>query len=478
MVHAELLVDGMFIGGPCDQAVPKGPVRSPWDGAVVGTTAEATWAETDAALDAAARAFPAWRSTSAAERQGLLLRIADLVDERAHELVDLAVREIGKPVTWARAEVRRMAVTFRLGAKLLDETGPQALDLTYDERGAAFEGFVTRFPIGAVLAVTPYNWPYNLSAHKIAPALAAGNTVVFKASPQASLCSLSLARLIHDAGCPAGVVNAVNCGAAETQRAIRDPRVAMVSFTGADAVGWDIKAAVPEKRVTLELGGDASLIIEPDANLELAVQQAVSSGFGYAGQVCISTQHVLVHKSVFDTVHGALQEATLACPTGDPRQDSTICGPLISRVAADRVESWIEEAVSAGAARLAGGLRDGNTMSPTLLEDVPTTCRLATEEVFGPVLTLASYSTVEEAVARVNRSKYGLQCSVFTNSAPTMESVYRTLDVGTLVINDSPSVRFDGMPYGGRKRSGFGLEGVEYAYHEMTDPKVRLARRL
>lgn len=480
MLHRELLVGGHFLGGECDQGVGKQVVRNPYDHTIVGSAAEAGVAEVEAALDAAARAFATWRISPRSERQKLLRRVATLVRERKPELAALAADEIGKPVTWAQAELDRCALTFDLAADLLSSYGRESMPVDFDPRGVGVSAVVERFPIGPILCITPYNWPFNLAAHKIAPALAAGNTVVLKGSGAASLCTLSLARLIHEAGCPPGVLNAVNCTPELAERMATDGRIAMVSFTGSPAVGWHLKQLCAEKRVSLELGGDASAIVMPDADLDWVVERCALAAYGYAGQVCISVQHVLCHEGVAGTVRDKLIAATRTTRHGDPKDPACVCGPLISPEAGVRVEEWIAEAVASGATLLTGGGRVGNIIEPTLIEFPPTWAgdppRLAREEVFGPIATFTSFSNFDEALQRVNASAYGIHTGLFTRDLDLVERAFRELEVGGVVVGDAPNLRFDNLPYGGVKRSGFGREGVRYAFDEMTELKTLVAR--
>lgn len=476
MTHCEMVIDGHLVGGACDQAVGKQVVYAPFDGRTIGTTAEGAWAEANLALESAQDAFSSFRRTSRAERAELLSAIARSVRERRDELVDLLTDEVGKPVQWSRGEVDRLALTFDLASRIAPLYGQDSLPVDYDSRGSDYRCLVERFPLGVVLGIVPWNWPFNLAAHKIAPALATGNTVVLKPSQQASLSTLALAKLIHEAGCPAGVLNCVNVSSKVAQRMVVDPRVSVLSFTGSPEVGWMLKELVPEKRVSLELGGDASAIVCADADLDFALPRLVAGGYGYAGQICISVQHVLAQSDCYETVRDRLAGLTRECPTGDPRLEGVVCGPLISSDAADRVMEWIEEATAKGATVLAGGTRKGNVVAPTLIEDVPEDAKLACQEVFGPVVTLRRYHDFSEALARVNASDYGIQCGVFTRRPEWIEQAFQTLEVGGVIVNDYPTLRFDNMPYGGVKRSGFGREGVRYAMDEMTEPKVRLEK--
>jgi acyl-CoA reductase-like NAD-dependent aldehyde dehydrogenase len=473
-----MLINGHMIGGPCDQAVGKQIVRAPYDGALVGTAAEGDERDLRVAIESAHDAFQTWRNSPRRDRQALLRRIAALVRERKDELVDVLTREVGKPVVWSEGEVARLAITFEDAADEVSRFGLEQMPVDMDPRGDGYRLTVERFPIGVILGIVPYNWPYNLAAHKLAPALATGNTIVLKPSQQAPLSTLMLARLIHDAGCPHGVINAVNVPSKAVLPVAKDPRVKMISFTGSPPVGWMLKKELANKRVSLELGGNATAIVHEDADLDWAIPRLVAGGYGYAGQICIAIQHVLVHKSRCAEVRDRLIEATKECPWGDPQDRKVVCGPLISAEAAQKVRDWIDEAVKLGGTLLTGGTHEGNVVVPTLIEDVPDAAKLSCQEVFGPVLTLAAYDTLDEAIERVNSSEYGIHCGIFTTDLRVAERAFRELEVGAVIVNDYPTLRFDNMPYGGVKRSGFGREGVRYAMEEMTELKAMLVRTI
>lgn len=474
MRHGELYLAGEFVGGPCDGSVAKAPVASPWSGRTVGSAAEAGWEHMDAALDSAQEAQKAWAGTPPHERAALLRRVAILARDHADELAAVAVEEIGKPVSFALAEAARMALTFDLSADLLSAPTGEVFPAGVEPRGEGGFAVVDRFPHGVVLGIVPYNWPYNLAAHKLAPALAAGNAVVLKPSPLAALCSSLLARLLHAAGSPSGLVSVLNAPPEVAGRAAKDPRVAVVSFTGSEAVGYAIRAAVPDKPVLLELGGDASAIVLPDADLVHAARRVALSAYGYAGQVCISAQHAWVHESVYDEFAALLAAETERCPTGDPARPETVCGPLVHAEAADRVEAWVAEAESLGARRRAGGGREGNLVQPTLLEGVPPEAKLACEEAFGPVLDIAPVRSLDEALERAGASRFGLNAGLFTRDIRAALRAYRGLRVGTLVVGDAPSLRLDHLPYGGTKSSGGAREGVRSAVAAFTEERVLL----
>lgn len=474
-----MLINGVFIGGVCDQGTGKEVVRNPFDGSLVGTAAEGAWADADAALHAAQHAYRTWRTSGLNDRQRLLRRIASLVRERHEELSQLLVAEIGKPIVWARGETSRLAITFDLAAAELDHWGRETVPLDADPRGADYSAFVERQPRGVVLGIVPYNWPYNLAAHKLAPAIATGNTIVIKPSQQALLSTLTLGRLIHEAGCPPGVVNFVNVHSKVAERMVVDDRVSYVSFTGSPRVGWHLKELAFGKHVGLELGGDASAVVFPDSSqsVQPIAARLASGAYGYAGQICISVQHAWVDAEQYDSVRSALIHATEHCPTGDPSLETTVCGPLISSEAADKVENWISEAVSAGARVIAGGGREGNILRPTLIEGVETPMKIACEEVFGPVLTLRPFTTVDSVIEAINASQYGIHVGVFTTEPTRIERFFNEVEVGGVVVDDYPTMRFDLLPYGGVKRSGFGREGVRYAMQEMTEPKSLVIKR-
>ncbi|MBS1715925.1 MAG: aldehyde dehydrogenase family protein [Armatimonadetes bacterium] len=471
-----MTVYGLIVHGEEVEGSVKAAARAPYDGRVLGEAWLGAWADMDRAIGSSVRAYSDWKRTARRDRATLLRRVAQGVRDQAEDLAFVLTHEVGKPVTWSRGEVARTALTFDLAADLLTAPSGEVLPTDFDPRGDGHRCTVERFPVGPVLAITPYNWPYNLAAHKIAPALAAGNTVLLKPSKAALLSSRALVRAIHDAGCPPGVLNLVPCDPETAEKAVQDPRVRCVSFTGSDVVGWRLKKLASEKPVTLELGGDASAVVFPDADLDWTLGRLVAGGFGYAGQICISIQHVRVHREVYDEVRDRLTSGTRACPAGDPALDETVCGPMIDGEAADRVEAWVDSARGGGATVLAGGRREGNVLKPTLVSDVPPGTELACKEVFGPVLTLTPFESVDEAVAQVDGSSYGIHCGVFTKDLTVAERFYQEVDTGGVVVGDYPTLRFDNMPYGGVKKSGFGREGVRSGYESMTVPKVLLTR--
>lgn len=473
-MHGELLINGFFLGGPCDSSVGKEISRSPWDGSVVGTYAEGGLNEARTAIECAHAAFQTWRRSPRHERIRLLRRTAELIQERESELADLACQEIGKPIRWATAEVVRLRRTFEFAANELQTFGLEQLPADLDPRGEGARLTVERVPRGVVFCIVPYNWPYNLAAHKIAPALTTGNSVVVKPSGQAALCTLALCRLLHDAGFPPGTVNAVAMPGKIAEKAIEHPEVASISFTGSPEVGWGLKQKFWDRHVTLELGSDSRAIVLEDADLDWAARRCAEGAYGYAGQVCISVQHVRVARGVYEDFRDRLVRATQATPFGDPALHETVCGPMISASTADRFEAAVDEAVTRGAKVLVRGARQGTLIPPVLLEDVPVGCRLSSEEAFGPVACLSAFDSDEEAVREHNASRFGIQTGLFTNSLARAEYFYQELQTGGLIVNDYPTLRLDHMPYGGVKQSGFGREGIRYAMEDLTEPKSLL----
>lgn len=473
ILHEELLINGVFLGGPCDSSIAKDIATSPYDGARVGVAAEATWSEADAAIDAATKAFLPWSRTSRAERRRVLLDCAQAIRENKNELCHLMALEIGKPVDVAAAEVDRGVITIELAAAWLAENEWDSIDVSMDPRSAGVTVHSRRDAIGPVLCITPYNWPVNLAAHKIAPALAAGNTVILKGSGQAALCTLRLARILQSAGLPNGVLNALHCEPEIAEKIATDPRIKMVSFTGSEKVGWHLKEKCWDKRVALELGGTASVYVHKDADSAAIADKLAVSAFTYAGQICISTQSIYAHFDTYDALREALIEATNKIKADDPRKSGVICGPVIDSKSAERIESWVK---GSGGTVLAGGGRVKTLMEPTLLESPNPNSNAVSQEIFGPVLNLQKVDVPSLAMVELSRSPYGINHAVFTQSNEVVDQFLKFVPCGSVIVNDVPSLRFDAMPYGGVKRSGFRREGVRYAIEEMTELRAVVRR--
>jgi glyceraldehyde-3-phosphate dehydrogenase (NADP+) len=448
------------------------PVRNPYNGQMVAEVCRASAGELDEALAAAQQAFTAMRRLPAYERAGLLRRTAELIAARSEDFSRTICLEAGKPITAARAEVQRAINTFTLAAEEATRMHGEVLPLDISPASAGRIALIRRFPIGPVLTITPFNFPLNLVAHKIAPALAVGNPVVHKPSSAAPLTSLKLGEALIEAGMPSGAVNILPCPAALAEQAARDERLSMLSFTGSPAIGWRLKSICGRKKIALELGGNAAAVIEPDADMGVAVERCVFGGYVYAGQVCIALQRIYIHEAVYEQFARAFVDQVEKLATGDPLAEETFVGPLITPEEVLRVHAWVQEARSLGGQVLTGGTCRDAVYLPTVLANVPRQARCVCREVFGPVTVLFSYNGYEQALEAVNDSAYGLQAGIFTRDIGKIMMAFNRLEVGGVMVNDVPTFRADNFPYGGVKESGFGREGVAYAMEEMSEPKV------
>ncbi|WP_116026418.1 aldehyde dehydrogenase family protein [Thermomonospora umbrina] len=447
-------------------------VTHPYDGRVIGAAS----VPTDAQVEEAVAAAHAVRAEAAAlplhVRAEALAHVARRLAERSEEIARLITGENGKPLLWARGEVGRAISVFRFAAEETRRWSGHAQRLDTDPAAAGRLAYVSRVPHGPVLAVTPFNFPLNLTAHKVAPAIAVGAPVVVKPAPATPLSALVLGEILAETELPAGMVSVLPVPNDRAAGLVDDPRLPVVSFTGSGPVGWMIKERVPRKHVTLELGGNAAAVVCADADLDHAAARIGLFSNYQAGQSCIAVQRVYVAREVYDAFTPRLVAAVEGLVTGDPWDDATQVGPLISAEAAERVQAWVDEAAAAGAEVLTGGTRDGAAYAPTVLADVPAGAKVACEEVFGPVLLVQPFDGLDEAFALVNDSRYGLQAGVFTRSLDVAFRAHRELEVGGVIIGDVPSYRADQMPYGGVKESGIGREGLRSAMEDYTYEKV------
>ncbi len=447
-------------------------VRSPYDNRVVAHAHRSTADAVERAITAADGVRGVLQSLPHHERARILDEMARRVVAEREALAQMLVEEAGKPITLARLEADRCAQTITEAARCARFMEDQAFPLDGYAPGTGRTAIVRRFPIGLIAAITPFNFPLNLVAHKIAPAIAAGCPLVLKPASQTPSTGAALARIAHESGLPPGALNLVLLGGDAASKMIDDPRFAMVTFTGSAEVGWALKGRLPMKRVALELGGNAGAIVEPDADIEVAAGKLAAGAFAYAGQSCISVQRIFVHESILARFTDSLIAAAKDKSCGDPALDNTVCGPLIDAANADRVAEWVAEAVKLGGRKLCGGERQGNVITPTVMADAPTTSRLNCSEVFGPVVNVTSYREFDQAIAMVNDSKYGLQAGVYTNDIGKIWRAFEKLAVGGVIHNDAPTYRADLMPYGGVKMSGNGREGPRWAIEEMTEPRL------
>jgi acyl-CoA reductase-like NAD-dependent aldehyde dehydrogenase len=469
---------GLFIAGEWHRGAGTIAVRSPFDGREVARVGRAGTEHLRAALDAAAGAREAIRTLAPHARAAILERAAAEIAGRREELAQVLVEEAGKPLALARVEAERCCETFGEAARVARAPHGELLDLEGFPSGVGRLGLLRRFPVGVVVGITPFNFPLNLVAHKLAPAVAAGCPIVLKPASQTPSPALLLAEILHRAGVPAGGVNVVPCAGAESDALLQDPRVRLLSFTGSAQVGWGLKQRLWDRRVSLELGGNAAVIVEPDAgDLEAVAKRVAAGAYSYAGQSCISVQRVLVQEEIAARFAEALTAATRGFPTGDPASEAVMCGPMITPGDADRIQGWISEARASGSRHLAEGQRDGSLVSPMLLDRVPEGARIWADEAFAPVAALATYRTFDEALARANDSRYGLQAGIFTRDVERIQRAFATLEVGAVIQGDIPSWRSDPMPYGGVKQSGVGREGPRWAVEEMTEPRLLVLKR-
>ena len=461
------LVDGKWIGeGDTVE------IHSPYDGTVVGRVFQGRREHAEAAIAAAVKAFGTTRRLPAFERQRVLRQVAQTLAERKEQFARTMAQEAGKPLKTARTEVERAIFTFTVAAEESTLIEGEYLPLDWQEFTAGRWGIVRRFPLGPVAGITPFNFPLNLVAHKVAPAIAAGCPLVLKPAPQTPLTALMLAQAVQQAGWPDGALNVLPLSNEDAGLLVSDERIKLISFTGSGPVGWDIKRRAGKKKVALELGGNAGVIVHGDTDLEYAAGRCVAGGFAYAGQSCISVQRILVERPVLGKFTELLLAGVAKLKTGDPLDESADLGPMIRESDAIRATQWIEEAVRGGARLLSGGHRKGSLMEPTVLTGTRPDMKVNCQEIFAPVVTVEAYDNFDDALRQINNSPYGLQAGIFTRDVKRLFTAFEELEVGGLIAGDVPTFRIDHMPYGGVKDSGLGREGLRYAIEEMTEPRL------
>jgi len=473
MREMQLFLNGQWLDG--DDFIE---VRSPFDDRVVARVARGGPAILEEAVATAARTADTVAAIPASERAAILEGAAALVLEHRDELAAAISEEAGKPIRLALIEADRCADTLTEAAAVARHPEVEARDLSGFPSGHGRLALVRRVPVGPVLAITPFNFPLNLVAHKLAPAVAAGCPVVLKPASQTPSPALMLAELLADAGLPAGALAVIPSRGSDAEKLATDDRFKALTFTGSMDVGWRLKEIAWKRRVTLELGGNAAVIVEPDAvDLAAVAGKIAGAAYGYAGQSCISVQRVLAHEDIYVALRRELVEAAEAIRHGDPADEATVCGPLIDGANADRVADWIERASEAGGRVLAGGERAGSVISPTLIEEAPPDQPVMADEVFGPVACLDPYEDFAQALNMVNDSRYGLQAGVFTSNVGKIQDAWQRIQVGGIIQGDVPTWRSDPMPYGGVKNSGVGREGPAYTYRELTEERLLVLSR-
>ncbi|MFH1863221.1 MAG: aldehyde dehydrogenase family protein [bacterium] len=462
----------LLINGKRRQGAECQPVHNPYSGKVVARVHRADRAQVIEALNSAASGFHKMRLIPAHQRESILKRTSELIQQRSEELATCIALEAGKPIRDARVEVARASTTFSLAAGEAVRIHGEVLPLDISPLCGDRIGMVARFPLGVISAISPFNFPLNLVAHKVAPALAAGNCVVLKPSSSTPITALLLGEILLEAGLPEYAIHIVPCAPAQAEPLLTHPSVKMVTFTGSPAVGWELKTRCGKARICLELGGNAAAIVEPDADLDFTVKRCVIGGYSYAGQICISLQRLYLHEDIVDRFLTQYVEAVQSLRCGDPLSEETQMGPMIDEAAALKTEILVKQAIQAGGRLLCGGKRRGNMFEPTVLAEVPFEQPVSCQEVFAPVTVVYRYGSFEEAVRSADASDYGLQAGIFCRDINKILLAFNRIEVGGLIVNDIPTYRADNYPYGGVKASGLGREGVRYAVEEMTERRI------
>jgi glyceraldehyde-3-phosphate dehydrogenase (NADP+) len=473
MPKVETMNYKLLIAGEWEAGTALLPIYSPYDGNLVGTTYWASPEQCERAVAGLQAAAPVMAGLSAGERRAILEKVVAGLRKQRPRLVELLALEAGKPLREGEAEFERALLTVQTAAEETQRICGAVLPLDWLPATKGRFGIIRRFPLGPVLAITPFNYPLNLVLHKLAPAIAAGNPILLKPSPRTPLIALEIGEIFCQAGLPKGALSVLVVDNDTTRHLVAEERFRLVTFTGSAEVGWQLKSLAGKKKVVLELGGNAAVIIAPDADLEYAAERIKFGGFVFAGQSCISVQRIFVQESIFEKFREILLAKVKAIKLGNPLDPQTQMGPLIDDQAAQRVLNWIKEAQARGAEILTGGNRlAGSLLEPTVMVKVPPDCKLSCEEVFGPIVILTPYAKFTEALAGVNNSRFGLQAGIFTNRQDYLWQAYEQLQVGALIANDVPTFRIDPMPYGGIKDSGLGREGPRFAIEEMTEMRL------
>ncbi len=452
--------DILVVDDPANSATPA------------GSTYTATAEQYEAAVQAAIAGFERMRRLSSLERSRALHHVEGGLRARREEIASIITRESGKPIRDALGEVDRAILTFKLGAEEAERITGETIPLDLNPASAGRVGITRRFPVGPVAAISPFNFPLNLAAHKVAPAISAGCSIVLKPPSRDPLTMLAVAEIIDEAGLPEGAVSILPMDRELGDRLVEDDRFKLLTFTGSPSVGWAMKARAGRKKVVLELGGNAGAIVDASANLDWALQRCLMGAFSYAGQVCISVQRLFVHRSVWEPFMERFVAGAAALTVGDPMDPETRLGPMVDLAAAERIGRWVDEAVTAGARVLTGGRGQGQAYPATVLVDVPRDAAVCSQEAFAPVVVAAPFDDFDAVLAEVNDSRFGLQAGVFTNDLGHAWRAFEELEVGGVIINDVPTYRIDHMPYGGVKDSGLGREGLRWSIEDMTEVRI------
>ncbi len=461
----------ILIGGKWKATSEKLTVFNPYNNEQVGVTYSASEQDVEEAISSATEAFKEMRKIPSYKRAEALSQVAAGLKTQREAIAKMITLESAKPIADARAEVMRAVNTFQIASEEAKRIGGECIPLDLMPGSEERWGVTRRVPIGPIVGISPFNFPLNLAAHKIAPAIASGNTIILKPAPKTPLTALMLAEIIASTDLPIGAVQVFPTSNMLAEKMAVDPRIKMLTFTGSAAVGWSLKTKLHRKRVLLELGGNAGVIIHADADLDYAARRCVMGGFSYAGQACISVQRVYVQAACYQSFLDRFLPQVTSLIVGDPMDEKTNLGPMINRDTVKRIGTWIDEAVASGAKILAGGQRIGSVIAPTVLSNTTPAMKVNCEEIFGPVVTVTPYEHFQEAIAALNQSPYGLQAGIFTRDMKSIFEAFDQIEVGGLIVNDVPTYRIDHMPYGGMKESGVGREGILYAIDEMTELK-------
>jgi acyl-CoA reductase-like NAD-dependent aldehyde dehydrogenase len=465
-----------YIANRAERPNRKLEVTDKYTGKVAARVALADNKAISRAIGWAEKAVAPMREFPPFERQKVLYHCVDRFTKRFDELAAALCVEAGKPIKDSRGEVTRLIDTFRIAAEESVRINGEVLNLEISPRAKGYTGMTRMFPVGACSLITPFNFPLNLVAHKVAPALAVGCPFVLKPASRTPIGALIIGEILAETDLPRGAFSILPCSREGADLFTTDDRLKLLSFTGSPEVGWDLKARAGKKRVTLELGGNAAVIVDEDADLDDAVNRIVIGAFYQSGQSCIGVQRIMVHQSIYDRFKRKLVKATRALPMGDPKKEKTFIGPMISESEAERLESWIKEARKAGGKVLCGGKRKGAMLEATLMENVPTDQKVCAAEAFGPLAVLSPFNSFDEALDQVNDSVFGLQTGIFTRDIYKAKKAWDTLEVGGVLIGEIPSWRVDHMPYGGVKDSGLGREGIRWAMHDMMEERLLIIR--
>ncbi len=461
-----------LINGMWRTSTDRVEVINPYDGKAIGLTYNAGDIDIEDAINASQESFENTKKLPAYRRAEIIDGVVYGLKERADEIARIITQESGKPINDSRMEVKRAICTFQIACEETKRLGGKEVPLDIIAGSEKRTGIVRRFPVGPILGITPFNFPLNLVAHKVAPAMAVGSPIMLKPAPRTPLSALILGEIVTAAGWPAGGLNIFLCSNQKAELLVRDERIRMMTFTGSAIIGWMLNDMAGKKRVTLELGGNAGVLVHHSADVKFAAMRCALGAFSLAGQSCISVQRIFVHRDLYRTFLERFLNAISDLKMGDPMDELTKIGPMIDEDAAKRAEEWVDEAIRGGARLIVGGKRKENFFEPTVITDTKPDMKLSSEEVFAPIVTVEQYEGFEEAVSKINDSRYGLQAGIFTTDINEIFYAFNELEVGGVVVNDVPTYRVDNMPYGGVKTSGLGREGVRYAMEEMTELKL------